>query len=112
MVLQLTHALTSIRHVNKTDVVTLGSSFGSLSQVMNASMEELARCPGIGEQKVLPFRSQFSVVIIHWKYFFVTYMLVIPLERNYGSTLLVVLFILLRRYPSFNVGVLCHVLFN
>lgn len=26
--LQLTHALTSIRHVNKTDVVTLGSSFG------------------------------------------------------------------------------------
>ncbi|CAN6304553.1 unnamed protein product [Urochloa humidicola] len=49
---RLTHALTSIRHVNKTDVVTLGSSFGSLSQVMNASMEELARCPGIGERKV------------------------------------------------------------
>ncbi|XP_066386796.1 DNA excision repair protein ERCC-1-like isoform X3 [Miscanthus floridulus] len=50
---RLTHALTSIRHVNKTDVVTLGSSFGSLSQIMNASMEELARCPGIGERKVL-----------------------------------------------------------
>ncbi|KAJ4774487.1 DNA excision repair protein ERCC-1 [Rhynchospora pubera] len=49
---RLTHALTSIRHINKTDVVTLGSSFGSLSQVMNASMEELARCPGIGEKKV------------------------------------------------------------
>jgi len=49
---RLRHALTSIRHVNKTDVVTLGSSFGSLSQVMNASMEELARCPGIGERKV------------------------------------------------------------
>ncbi|CAL4934403.1 unnamed protein product [Urochloa decumbens] len=49
---RLTHALTSVRHVNKTDVVTLGSSFGSLSQVMNASMEELARCPGIGERKV------------------------------------------------------------
>ncbi|KAF8722221.1 hypothetical protein HU200_022529 [Digitaria exilis] len=28
IVLQFTHALTSIRHVNKTDVVTLGSSFG------------------------------------------------------------------------------------
>ncbi|OEL36807.1 DNA excision repair protein ERCC-1 [Dichanthelium oligosanthes] len=28
VVLQLTHALTSVRHVNKTDVVTLGSSFG------------------------------------------------------------------------------------
>jgi len=27
--------------------------FQSLSQVMNASMEELARCPGIGERKVL-----------------------------------------------------------
>jgi hypothetical protein len=25
----------------------------SLSQIMNASMEELARCPGIGERKVL-----------------------------------------------------------
>ena len=24
----------------------------SLSQIMNASMEELARCPGIGERKV------------------------------------------------------------
>ncbi|EER91361.1 hypothetical protein BDA96_01G203200 [Sorghum bicolor] len=49
---RLSHSLTSIRHVNKTDVVTLGSSFGSLSQIMNASMEELARCPGIGERKV------------------------------------------------------------
>ncbi|KAL6642819.1 hypothetical protein ACP70R_021000 [Stipagrostis hirtigluma subsp. patula] len=49
---RLTHALTSVRHVNKTDVVTLGSSFGSLSRIMDASMEELARCPGIGERKV------------------------------------------------------------
>lgn len=49
---RLTHALTSVRHVNKTDVVTLGSSFGSLSHVMDASMEDLARCPGIGERKV------------------------------------------------------------
>uniref|UniRef100_A0A0E0R1G2 ERCC1-like central domain-containing protein n=1 Tax=Oryza rufipogon TaxID=4529 RepID=A0A0E0R1G2_ORYRU len=56
---RLTHALTSIRHVNKTDVVTLGSSFGSLSQVMNASMEELARCPGIGERKVKRLHDTF-----------------------------------------------------
>ncbi|CAL9090909.1 unnamed protein product [Musa acuminata var. zebrina] len=49
---RLTHALTSIRHVNKTDVVTLGSTFGSLSHIMDASMEDLARCPGIGERKV------------------------------------------------------------
>ncbi|XP_006662516.1 DNA excision repair protein ERCC-1 [Oryza brachyantha] len=56
---RLTHALTSIRHVNKTDVVTLGSNFGSLSQVMNASMEELARCPGIGERKVKRLHDTF-----------------------------------------------------
>ncbi|KAJ3682144.1 hypothetical protein LUZ60_014717 [Juncus effusus] len=49
---RLKYALTSIRHVNKTDVLTLGSSFGSLSQIMDSSMEELARCPGIGEKKV------------------------------------------------------------
>ncbi|KAK9691866.1 hypothetical protein RND81_09G225300 [Saponaria officinalis] len=49
---RLNHALTSVRHVNKTDVVTLGSTFGSLSHVMDASMEDLARCPGIGERKV------------------------------------------------------------
>ncbi|XP_045813562.1 DNA excision repair protein ERCC-1 [Trifolium pratense] len=49
---RLTHALTSVRHVNKTDVVTLGTNFGSLSNIMGASMEDLARCPGIGERKV------------------------------------------------------------
>nr|GEX66212.1 DNA excision repair protein ERCC-1 [Tanacetum cinerariifolium] len=49
---RLSHALTSVRHVNKTDVVTLGSTFGSLSRIMDASMEDLARCPGIGERKV------------------------------------------------------------
>lgn len=49
---RLTHALTTVRHVNKTDVVTLGSAFGSLSGIMDSSMEDLARCPGIGERKV------------------------------------------------------------
>ncbi|XP_021282630.1 DNA excision repair protein ERCC-1 [Herrania umbratica] len=49
---RLNHALTTIRHVNKTDVVTLGSTFGTLSSIMDASMEDLARCPGIGERKV------------------------------------------------------------
>ncbi|CAA7403692.1 unnamed protein product [Spirodela intermedia] len=49
---RLTHALTTIRHVNKTDVITLGTTFGSLSGIMDSSMEDLARCPGIGEQKV------------------------------------------------------------
>lgn len=49
---RLNHALTTVRRVNKTDVITLGSTFGSLSGIMDASMEELARCPGIGESKV------------------------------------------------------------
>ncbi|OMO89239.1 DNA repair protein rad10 [Corchorus olitorius] len=49
---RLNHALTTVRHVNKTDVVTIGSTFGSLSSIMDASMEDLARCPGIGERKV------------------------------------------------------------
>ncbi|XP_052194348.1 DNA excision repair protein ERCC-1 [Diospyros lotus] len=49
---RLNHALTTVRHVNKTDVVTLGSTFGSLSHIMDVSMEDLARCPGIGERKV------------------------------------------------------------
>lgn len=49
---RLNHALTTVRHVNKTDVVTLGTTFGSLSHVMDVSMEDLARCPGIGERKV------------------------------------------------------------
>ncbi|XP_059437173.1 DNA excision repair protein ERCC-1 [Corylus avellana] len=50
---RLNHSLTTVRHVNKTDVVTLGTTFGSLSHIMDASMEDLARCPGIGERKVL-----------------------------------------------------------
>ncbi|GAB2228940.1 hypothetical protein Droror1_Dr00023074 [Drosera rotundifolia] len=49
---RLNHALTAIRHLNRTDVVTLGSTFGSLSNIMDASMDDLARCPGIGERKV------------------------------------------------------------
>ncbi|XP_065853954.1 DNA excision repair protein ERCC-1 [Euphorbia lathyris] len=56
---RLNHALTTIRHVNKTDVVTLGSTFGSFSNIMDASMEDLARCPGIGERKVKRLHDAF-----------------------------------------------------
>ncbi|GFP96761.1 DNA excision repair protein ercc-1 [Phtheirospermum japonicum] len=56
---RLNHALTAVRHVNKTDVVTLGSTFGSLSHIMDASMEDLARCPGIGERKVKRLHDTF-----------------------------------------------------
>ncbi|KAL3824617.1 hypothetical protein ACJIZ3_020646 [Penstemon smallii] len=66
---RLNHALTSLRHVNKTDVVTLGSTFGSLSHIMDASMEDLARCPGIGERKVKglydTFHEPFKRVVPH-----------------------------------------------
>jgi DNA excision repair protein ERCC-1 len=49
---QLTDILTTIRSVNKTDVMILASTFGSLKAIMGASMEELALCPGLGEKKV------------------------------------------------------------
>ncbi|KAB1200844.1 DNA excision repair protein ERCC-1 [Morella rubra] len=64
---RLNHALTTVRHVNKTDVVTLGTTFGALSHIMDASMEDLARCPGIGERKVKrlhdTFREPFKRVV-------------------------------------------------
>ena len=49
---RMSSALTVVRGVNKTDVLTLGCTFKSLSAVLGASMEELALCPGIGERKV------------------------------------------------------------
>eukprot|EP00164_Ancoracysta_twista_P008498 GFYU01012316.1.p1 GENE.GFYU01012316.1~~GFYU01012316.1.p1 ORF type:complete len:431 (-),score=36.24 GFYU01012316.1:270-1427(-) len=48
---KVTDCLTVIKSVNKTDVVTLKSSFGSVSNVISASVEQLALCPGIGEKK-------------------------------------------------------------
>lgn len=48
---QLRNSLTTVRSVNKTDVVTLLSTFGSLSDIMKASADELRMCPGFGEQK-------------------------------------------------------------
>ncbi|KAK1296287.1 DNA excision repair protein ERCC-1 [Acorus calamus] len=62
---RMNHALTAIRHINKTDVVNLGSALGSLSGVMDASMEELARCPGIGERKVKRLHDTFHEPFKH-----------------------------------------------
>jgi len=45
-------ALLKIKSVNKTDVATLAGTFGSLKALANASMQELAMCPGLGEKKV------------------------------------------------------------
>ncbi|KAJ3290350.1 ssDNA endonuclease and repair protein rad10 [Blyttiomyces sp. JEL0837] len=49
---RIVDCLTQIKSVNKTDVMTLVSNFGSLKNIMEASAEELMNCPGFGEQKV------------------------------------------------------------
>jgi DNA excision repair protein ERCC-1 len=49
---KMTDSLTQIRSVNKTDVLTLLSTFGSLKQISEARTDQLAMCPGFGEQKV------------------------------------------------------------
>ncbi|PLW42355.1 hypothetical protein PCASD_06383 [Puccinia coronata f. sp. avenae] len=49
---RLTSVLTTIRGVNKTDVLTLATNFRSFRQIVEASPSELALCPGLGEKKV------------------------------------------------------------
>jgi len=49
---QLTEVLTTVRSVNKSDVFTLASTFGTLKRIMECSREELSLCPGLGEKKV------------------------------------------------------------
>ena len=56
---RLNDCLTSIRSVNKTDVVTLSSAFPSLAALMQASHEELSQCAGIGEKKVRRLHDAF-----------------------------------------------------
>ena len=48
---QLTAVLTAIKSVNKTDVVTLASTFGCLSDLSSANMDDVRLCPGIGDRK-------------------------------------------------------------
>jgi len=45
-------ALTSVKSVNKTDVMTLRSNFGSFSNIVHATPEQLLQCPGFGNLKV------------------------------------------------------------
>ncbi|MPC08040.1 DNA excision repair protein ERCC-1 [Portunus trituberculatus] len=47
----LIDALTSVRSINRTDAMTLLSTFGSLEKIVQATEEELAFCPGMGPQK-------------------------------------------------------------
>lgn len=48
---KMTECLTNIKSVNKTDVSTLISTFGSLKGIVEASQEDLSFCPGFGPQK-------------------------------------------------------------
>lgn len=41
-----------VRSVNKSDVLTLASNFGTLKAMCDASPSELALCPGLGDKKV------------------------------------------------------------
>lgn len=56
---QLTACLTSVKGINKTDVITLISNFGSLERIIRASADELQACPGLGEKKVKRLRQAF-----------------------------------------------------
>ncbi|KAI7808497.1 DNA excision repair protein ERCC-1 isoform X1 [Triplophysa rosa] len=48
---QVTDCLTTVKSVNKTDAMTLLSTFSSLEGIISASKEELVLCPGLGPQK-------------------------------------------------------------
>ncbi|KAL0985523.1 hypothetical protein UPYG_G00158000 [Umbra pygmaea] len=48
---KVTDCLTTVKSVNKTDSITLLSTFSSLEGIINASKEELVLCPGLGPQK-------------------------------------------------------------
>ncbi|KAG0235381.1 Excision repair cross-complementation group 1 [Actinomortierella wolfii] len=49
---KLSDCLTQVRSINKTDVVTLSSTFGSFQSIVEASADEIGLLPGFGEQKV------------------------------------------------------------
>ncbi|KAM6289235.1 DNA excision repair protein ERCC-1 [Aegotheles albertisi] len=48
---RMTDCITSVKAVNRTDVLSLLSTFGSLAAVVGASREDLSLCPGVGPQK-------------------------------------------------------------
>uniref|UniRef100_A0A6Q2XBD9 DNA excision repair protein ERCC-1 n=1 Tax=Esox lucius TaxID=8010 RepID=A0A6Q2XBD9_ESOLU len=48
---KVTDCLTTVKSVNKTDSITLLSTFSSLEGIINASKEDLVLCPGLGPQK-------------------------------------------------------------
>ncbi|KAG9044988.1 ssDNA endonuclease and repair protein rad10 [Tulasnella sp. UAMH 9824] len=56
----LRNALTSIKGVNKTDVVTLRTTFGDFASMSHASFEQLQQCPGFGKVKARRVKDAFE----------------------------------------------------
>uniref|UniRef100_A0A1A7YE78 DNA excision repair protein ERCC-1 n=1 Tax=Iconisemion striatum TaxID=60296 RepID=A0A1A7YE78_9TELE len=48
---KVTDCLTTVKSINKTDTITLLSTFSSVQGIVNASKEDLVLCPGLGPQK-------------------------------------------------------------
>ncbi|XP_047457026.1 DNA excision repair protein ERCC-1 [Mugil cephalus] len=48
---KVTDSLTTVKSINKTDAITLLSTFSSVEGIISASKEELVLCPGLGPQK-------------------------------------------------------------
>uniref|UniRef100_A0A3P9JYK7 DNA excision repair protein ERCC-1 n=1 Tax=Oryzias latipes TaxID=8090 RepID=A0A3P9JYK7_ORYLA len=48
---KVTDCLTTVKSINKTDAITLLSTFSSVEGIISASKEELVLCPGLGPQK-------------------------------------------------------------
>lgn len=48
---KVTDCLTTVKSINKTDAITLLSTFSSVEGIIDASKEELVLCPGLGPQK-------------------------------------------------------------
>nr|CAG8481045.1 11978_t:CDS:10 [Entrophospora candida] len=114
---RLTHCMTQIKSVNKTDVITLASSARSLKRLMSMPSDEIGLCPGIGEQKVKrifeTFNEPFSLnelnvedvhesgvdadtnIIINWN-----------LLGNVGNNLIFLKMILLSVYIDSDAGIL------
>jgi DNA excision repair protein ERCC-1 len=74
---RVTQILTQIRGVNRTDVLTLTASFGTLRDILQASEEQLSSCPGLGPAKVKRLYDAF-----HSKFFLNT---LVNIANNHSS---------------------------
>lgn len=57
---RITDVLTTIKPLNRTDVVTLTRTFGSLRDIVNADLDQLRECPGLGDKKVKSLYDAFN----------------------------------------------------